>query len=273
MIQSPPAEALRETEALIRRLGDAALSRQPGIDHEFKADKTYVTTVDREVETELRDHIGRNYPDHRMLGEESGFSNPGRGEWTWVVDPIDGTSNYALGLAMWGVSVALIRYGRPQYAWIYLPVQGEMFTARAGQGAFLNNGPISARREREMRPQDLLGVDTRSLTGYDFSFPQDARALGSAAMAVSYAACGRYVGFFLAAWYVWDIAAALLLALEAGLKVTTFNNHPFNRFAALGSTPGPPLLFAAPELHSRLLAAITPRRPGVTPEMIINRAG
>lgn len=271
MASTPPRRALQQTESLIRELGDRALARQEGIGHRFKADKTYVTSVDREVEAALVEHIGRNYPDHRVLGEESGSTGPENGPWTWVVDPIDGTSNYALGLPLWGLSVGLLEGGGPRYGWIYLPALGEMFKATSGQGAFLNGRPIRANRSGEMRPQDLFAVDTRSLISYDFSFPQDARALGSAAMAVCNAACGRFVGYFLAAWYVWDIAAALLLAREAGLEVTTMDGQGFDSFKPLDGTPGPPLLFAGPGLHGSLLTGIKPKGGDAGPDIIFNR--
>jgi myo-inositol-1(or 4)-monophosphatase len=273
MTTPPSDQELNRIETLMRELGGKALAMQPSASHRFKDDQTYITAVDKEVESTLAGFIVRSFPGHRILGEEGGFKGRADSPWTWVIDPIDGTSNYALGLPLWSVSVGLLYKGRPRCGWIYLPVMDEMFMAAKGRGALLNGRPIHCGQGEEMRPQDLFGVDTRSLASFDFSFPQDARALGSAAMAACYAACGRYVGFFLATWYIWDIAAALIIAREAGLRVSTMNGQEFSGFGSLGPQPGPSLLFARPALHKKLLDAIAAKPGQANARNLVHRGG
>ena len=199
--------ALQETVALVRRLGDEARERQCEGVFELKADRTYVTAIDFSLETRIKAFLKERFPGHRVLGEEKGFSGGEQSRWTWVLDPIDGTSNFAMGLPYWAVSLALLDGMTPCWGCVYIPAQKELYLGARGGGATLNDRPIRVSDHGDMRPEDLFGVDTRSLIRFDFAFPQDARAVGAASLSIVFTACGRYVGFFLAHWHIWDIAA------------------------------------------------------------------
>jgi myo-inositol-1(or 4)-monophosphatase len=184
----------------------------------------FVTEVDRLAEHEIIRVIHRAYPDHAILAEESGAQ--GDNEYEWVIDPLDGTTNFLHGFPQFAVSIALRHRGRLDQAVVYDPLRQELFTASRGSGATLND-----RRIRVSRANGLTG----SLLGTGFPFRQqqhldaylemfrvlfpDAagiRRAGAAALDLAYVAAGRLDGFWEIGLSPWDIAAGALLVLEAG---------------------------------------------------------
>jgi myo-inositol-1(or 4)-monophosphatase len=249
-------KTLDELIDLIRRLGQEALMAHGKSPHTFKADGTYVTEMDRQVEGELRAFLLERFPQHRVLGEEGGCTGPPDSSWTWAIDPIDGSTNYALGLPLWAISVGLLNGGTPLWGCIHIPVLDQLFLAQKGQGATRNGLPIAPLKRTHMIKEDLVGVTSDGVKRYDYLFPQKLRAMGSAAAQSVFVACGHYVGYFLDDWHLWDIAAALLIAREAGVVVTDMAGRDFSSFTHLGPEMGPPLLFAIPEIHGQLLHLI-----------------
>ncbi|MEX0607017.1 MAG: inositol monophosphatase family protein [Halofilum sp. (in: g-proteobacteria)] len=191
---------------------------------ETKQRNDFVSEVDREAEARIIQIIKRSYPSHGILAEESG-EQPGDG-YQWIIDPLDGTTNFLHGVPHFAVSIALAHEGRLQQAVIYDPVRQELFTASKGAGAELNN-----HRVRVSRCRDLDGA----LLGTGFPFregqPKDAymamlgdfigcttgvRRPGAAALDLAYVAAGRLDGFWEMGLSRWDIAAGALLVREAG---------------------------------------------------------
>jgi myo-inositol-1(or 4)-monophosphatase len=245
----------------IVRLGKEARARQGESIHAFKSDGSYVTEVDRRVEDELRNFLHQRFPQHRVLGEEGGLTGPSDGRWTWVIDPIDGTTNYALGLPVWAVSVGLLDGNTPYWGCIHIPVLDQLFLSRRGEGATRNGEQIAPCARTRCEREDLVGIASDGFKRYDYLFPQRVRAMGSAAAQVVFVACGYYVGYVLDNWHVWDIAAALLIAREAGVTVTDSSGKDFTAFTHVGPEEGPYLLFASPGIHDELLSLIAPKRP------------
>ena len=190
----------------------------------------YASEVDEQAEQAVVKELRRAYPDAAFLGEEGGVQ--GKGNALFVIDPLDGTSNYLRGFPHWCVSIALVENGEPQHGVVFDPLRNELFTASRGSGAVLNDKRIRVSerkdldgamlatgfppRERERAPAQLECV--RSLLRQ----AEDIRRTGSAALDLAYVACGRSDGYFEAGVKPWDIAAGALLVREAGGRVCDF---------------------------------------------------
>lgn len=196
-----------------------------------------VTEADLEVEREFRDLVASRFPDHEVLGEEgSGGWTPASGPPRWIVDPIDGTTNFAHGLALFCISIALEIDGRIALGVVYDPVGRELFTAERGAGARLNGLPLRVSNRERL-------IDGLLCTGFPYTVQTDrrrqvdlfaaflgraraVRRLGSAALDLCYVAAGRFDGFWEDRLHPWDIAAAALIAEEAGAAVTDYAGQP-----------------------------------------------
>lgn len=223
---------------LIDRLGRAQVTNKGTID--------LVTEADLAAEELIIERIRSHYPRHAILAEESGPSDgitliPGESEWKWIVDPLDGTTNYAHGYPCFCVSIGIERAGKVEIGVVYDPMRDEMFAAERGQGATLNE-----RRIRVSEVQDLNGamlctgfpynVRERPDFARDFTnftmLAQAVRRDGSAALDLAYVACGRFDGFWEDGLNPWDVAAGILLIEEAGGHVTDYQNEPLDIYTA-----------------------------------------
>jgi len=229
-------QTAREAGAiLIDRLGRALqVSNKGAID--------LVTEADLASEKLIIERIKSHYPRHAILAEESGDTaggeaERGTSEWKWIIDPLDGTTNYAHGYPCFCVSIALERAGAIEVAVIYDPTRDELFAAERGQGATMNG--------RRMRVSDVDDLNSAMLcTGFPYNvrerpdfarefanFTMAAQAVrrdGSAAIDLAYIACGRFDGFWEDGLNAWDVAAGVLLIEEAGGRVTDFSGGPLN---------------------------------------------
>ncbi|HEX5960919.1 MAG TPA: inositol monophosphatase family protein [Rhodanobacteraceae bacterium] len=186
----------------------------------------FVSEVDRQAETEIVRELRRAYPDHAILGEETGASGKAGARFTWAVDPLDGTHNYLRGIPHFAVSIAQLDRGEPVHAVILDPIRNEIYSASKGDGAFLNDHRIRVgKREtldgamlatgfpyRERRHLDAQLGMTREVLKH----AEDIRRTGSAALDLAWAASGRLDGYFETGLKVWDMAAGCLLVREAG---------------------------------------------------------
>ncbi|MCI1125389.1 inositol monophosphatase family protein [Stenotrophomonas maltophilia] len=197
----------------------------------------YASEVDADAEKVIVKELKRAYPDYGIFGEEGGVQ--GERRQMWVIDPLDGTSNYLRGVPHYCVSIALVENGEPTDAVIFDPLRNELFTASRGAGAVLNDRRIRvadrkdlegtmihtgfAPRERGRASAQLKSVDTLLVQA------EDIRRTGSAALDLAYVACGRADAYFEAGVKAWDIAAGLLLVREAGGKVCDFKGATLGR--------------------------------------------
>lgn len=221
---------LADLELLARQAGDilrANFGRHLRIDHKGIID--LVTEADRQSEAFLVSEIRRRYPDHRILAEESG-GQAGDDCCLWYIDPLDGTVNYAHGVPIFSVSLAFQEKGRLRFGVVYDPMQDECFSAEAGRGAWLNGEPIRVSDTPDLDnsllvtgfPYDIRDNPDNNLDHYArFSLlSQGVRRIGSAALDLSYVACGRFDGFWELRLSPWDVAAGGLIAHQAGGIVT-----------------------------------------------------
>jgi myo-inositol-1(or 4)-monophosphatase len=222
-------EAVREAGEVItaRFAGDKSISYKEGRSN-------VVTDVDLLAEERIIAVLRREYPDHGIMTEESD-DIAGRSPYTWIIDPIDGTRNYAYGIPHFCVALALAREEEVVLGVIYDPMRGELFRAEKGCGAFLNDSPIAV-SSRESLSVALVAFDL----GYDPDIGQKmlkvagalwpevaaVRVMGSAALGLAYVACGRLDLYFHFSLYPWDLAAGIALIGEAGGAVTELEGQP-----------------------------------------------
>ena len=216
---------------LVQRLGAAQISKKGDID--------LVTEADIAAEELIIERIRSYYPQHSILAEESGETVivEHSSEWKWIVDPLDGTTNYAHGYPCFCVSIAAEFQRVIQIGVVYDPMRDEMFAAERGNGATLNG--------RTIRVSDIDDISRAMLcTGFPYNvrerhdfarefarFTMEAQAVrrdGSAAIDLAYVACGRFDGFWEDGLNPWDMAAGVLLIEEAGGKVSNYKNQPLN---------------------------------------------
>jgi myo-inositol-1(or 4)-monophosphatase len=202
-----------------------------------KGDIDLVTEADIASEKLIIERIKSHYPRHAILAEESGDIDgidqvSGKSDWKWIIDPLDGTTNYAHGYPCFCVSIALESAGTIELAVIYDPMRDELFAAERGQGATLNGRPIRVSTVDNLNSAMLCtgfpyNVRERPNFERDFAnFTMEAQAVrrdGSAAIDLAYISCGRFDGFWEDGLKAWDIAAGVLLIQEAGGRVSDFD--------------------------------------------------
>ena len=201
----------------------------------FKGAVDLVTATDREAEALIVDALTAAFPEHGIVGEESG-ARPSRDGHTWYIDPLDGTTNFAHGYPHFAVSMGLVRGEEAVFGLVYDPVREELFTAARGVGARLNGAPIAV-SETRLLDRALLGTgfpyDRRAHADFYLAFwheamqcAQGVRRTGSAALDLCWLACGRLDAFWEWKLRSWDTAAARLVVEEAGGRVTDFAGGP-----------------------------------------------
>lgn len=204
-----------------------------------KGDIDLVTEADLASEKSIIERIKSYYPKHSILAEESGEAivKGGDSSWKWIIDPLDGTTNFAHGYPCWCVTLALEHDGEIVIGVTFDPTRNELFAAEKGNGATLNNKPIRV-SETEKLSEALI------ITGFPYDFKQredfakhltqfllksrGVRRDGSAAIDMAYVACGRFDGFWEEGLNPWDVAAGTLLIEEAGGRVSYYDDSKFS---------------------------------------------
>jgi myo-inositol-1(or 4)-monophosphatase len=207
---------------------------------EYKGENDPVTEVDKLCERAVTEIIFDSFPSHDILAEESSFEKRGS-SWKWIIDPLDGTTNYLHRYPCFCVSIGLEVDGEMELGVVYDPMLDELFRAEKGKGAYLNGKRLSVSRE------NLLSRSLLS-TGFPYDVREHAdfylryfrqfitrsfaiRRPGSAAIDLAYVAAGRFDGFWELKLHPWDMAAGVLLVTEAGGKVTDYKGKPMNIYA------------------------------------------
>jgi myo-inositol-1(or 4)-monophosphatase len=223
--------AARRAGSIINR---AALDGT-ALDVKAKGASDFVTQVDRAAESAIIEVVHHAYPDHAILAEESGARASERAEYRWVIDPLDGTTNFIHGFPQYCVSIAVQHRGAAAHAVIYDPAKNELFTASKGRGAFLNERRIRVSRCQRLK-EGLVGTGFpfKELTRVDRYLRQlrtlmggsaGVRRAGAAALDLAYVAAGRLDAFWEMGLSPWDMAAGALLVQEAGGLVGDFSGE------------------------------------------------
>ncbi|MCP3944926.1 MAG: inositol monophosphatase [Desulfobacteraceae bacterium] len=222
---------------LIIRAGNICLEEQNNItdkDLEFKTPKDLVTITDKKVELFIIQEIKTKYPQHDILGEETGRSG-NSSRFLWIIDPIDGTTSYFHGQPFYAVSIALEKDGQIILGAVYAPVLGQLFHGQIDKGAFLNDVPINVSDTKHLTDA-VMGtgfaclrsdLKNNNLVHFNTIVPQlrDIRRYGSAAIDLCYVACGKLDGFWEINLNIYDIAAGALIVQEAGGNLSDFSGN------------------------------------------------
>lgn len=227
-----------------------------------KGDINLVTEADLASEALIIERIKSYHPRHSILAEESGEAVVvgGDSNWKWIIDPLDGTTNYAHGYPCFCVTLALEHDGEIVVGVTFDPTRDELFAAEKGNGASLNGKPIRVSAEAKLSESLIV-------TGFPYNFkevPHFERSLkefllrargvrrdGSAAIDMAYVACGRFDGFWEEGLNPWDVAAGKLLIEEAGGSVTYYDGSPFNVYS-------PPICASNGGIHEQMLSVLRP---------------
>ena len=238
-----------------RRAGDLILRHVGRVDQiqvSVKGHNDLVTEVDRAAEREIIRTVHDHYPDHAILAEESG--RHGESDHVWIIDPLDGTTNFVHGFPVFSVSVALQVQGRLEHGVIYDPLRQELFTASRGAGAQLDGRRIRVSKQKDFA-HGLIGTgfpfrnarwldEYLAMLGSVLTNTSGIRRPGSAALDLAYVAAGRLDGFWELGLKSWDIAAGALLIREAGGRISDLSGG--DRYLDQGHVvAGNPYVYAA----------------------------
>ena len=225
-------------ESAAREAGEVLLANLGKVkDITFKGRNSLVTEADRLSEEIIIRSIKRSFPSHDIFAEESGRHSTSS-DYVWIIDPIDGTTNYAHGYPFFSISIALEVEGIVKAGLVFDPVKDEVFSAELGHGAFMNGEPISVSDSGKLDESHLVtgfvhedpAIVEENLRHFG-NFIWKARAVrrdGSAALDLCYVACGRFDGFWELGLNPWDTAAGALIVEEAGGSITLFNGSEYS---------------------------------------------
>ncbi len=247
-------------ETTCREAGDILLGHfRHSLQQREKPDEGFVTEADLASERHILDAIQRDWPGSRVLAEESGVSGSGSG-LRWIVDPLDGTTNFAAGIPHFAISIGVEEQGRLRWGAIFDPVADELFTAEAGAGAQLNGQPIAVGSQTDLKKALLYSGDwyyrdarfrtSLQLANRIYGGCRALRLVGSVALGLAWTACGRLDGFWQERVNHWDAAAGLLLVREAGGCAGGFDGSDY--------LPGASLMATTPLLRAPFLALLAP---------------
>lgn len=246
--------AAKEAGNLIR----ARLGAYAELDTKLSA-HDLVTDVDRASEQIISQYLLSRFPDHALLGEE-GVNGAARedAEYTWVVDPIDGTMNFVHGIPFVSVSIALARRGELVVGVVYDVMRDEVFHGRLGGGAFVNGKPLAVSKQESLEAsllatgfstlQEYRHIDVKALGAFS-NYARNVRAMGSAALHMAYVAAGRLEGFWEHQLNAWDLSAGALLIREAGGRVTDMAGREY-------TLPVRHVVASNGRIHDRMLAIL-----------------
>lgn len=246
--------ARRAGETIVR-----SLNRLESLDVASKGRNDYVSEVDQAAEREIIALIRKSYPDHAFLAEESGAT--GEGPVTWIIDPLDGTTNFLHGFPQFSVSIACRVRGKLECACVFDPLRQEIFTASRGGGAHLENRRIRVSKQRTLDGSLIATgfpyrANMRHLDAYlgmlrkVMETAAGVRRPGSAALDLAYVAAGRVDGFWEIGLGEWDTAAGTLLIEEAGGRIGTLSGGEYRQ--------GGNVVAGNPKVYAELLEAIAP---------------
>jgi myo-inositol-1(or 4)-monophosphatase len=228
--------------------------------HEFKADGTPVTQIDRAIEEMLAGRIRLEFPDHQILAEEGSIGGSNH-EWMWIIDPLDGTRAYVSGLPIWGVSVGLLHNGAPIIGAVCLPAVNELYWGD-GQSALLNGQRLSPPVLCLDSPHGFLAVPSNCHLEYEISFGR-LRSLGSTAAHLIYVARGAAIGALTRRVRIWDLAGVLPIVLPLGIELRYLSGAPIQLGNLLEGQRAPEPILAAPShVIDQMLTMIRPKSTG-----------
>ncbi len=254
---------LEFVKAIAREAAGRALAQAKQVTPVEKANQSFVTSLDFELEQFLRGRLAAEYPDDQLTGEEY-TAGGGAGPRRWSIDPIDGTGNLVHGLPLWAISIGLIEDGLPVLGVIAIPPLGELYWAVKGQGAFLDGRRLQARDSDSIHTQDNICLGTNALRAIDTrTFPGRLRDLGSACCEQVFVAANRLQACTFLGEQTHDVAAGAVIASEAGCVFGTLDGEALRPAEMVRRTPITTPTFVAPPQRlatlQRLARPLPPR--------------
>ena len=247
------ADDLEFVKDLAREAAALALTRAAAVRPQEKANQSYVTDLDHDLERLIRARLGARFPDDALTGEEYAAAG-GTGPRRWSIDPIDGTGNLVHALPLWAISIGLLDGGEPVLGVIAIPPLGELFWAVKGGGAWRDGERLEARDAESFHHQDNVCVGTNALRAVDArSLPGRLRDLGSACCELTFVACNRLQACTFLGEQAHDVAAGAVIVAEAGCRVGTLDGQVLSPAEFVARTPVAQPTFIAPP---RRLAAL-----------------
>lgn len=248
-----------------RRAGKVIMRHAHQLDRltiESKGRSDYVSQVDRDAEAEIIDVIHRAYPDHAILAEETG--RQGKSDYLWIIDPLDGTTNYLHGYPQYAVSIGLWYQGRSHQAVVFDPLKNELYVASRGAGSQLNDRRMRVSGASQLEhallatgfPYRDMGQLETFINTFRTLLPRvsGVRRAGAASLDLAHVACGKLDGFWEFGLSPWDMAAGVLLIEEAGGMVSDFCGG--QNYLETGH-----VLVGSPRIHTELLNLLAPQLP------------
>lgn len=225
-------EILSFSVDLARQTGGLLLKyfRQANLETKLKADRSVITEADLAADQFIAHAIRKEFPDDYLLSEEASTSLPEAGVTSpiWIIDPLDGTTNFSLGLHTWGTLITRVIGGFPHTAVMYFPLIDEIYTAQLGRGAYFNDRQLNTGVVTPEKPLSFFACCSRAHRRYNLTIPYKTRILGSAAYTFCLVARGTAVIGFEVTTKIWDIAAPYLLLSETGALSEPYEgNQPF----------------------------------------------
>jgi myo-inositol-1(or 4)-monophosphatase len=228
--------------AIAKKAGKLLLDiRKQGFEVTNKSGLDPVTDADQASENLVIAELQAHFPDYSIMAEEQGWFHEAESEFTWIIDPLDGTANYIHGFPHYSVSIALLKHKQPIAGVVYNPALDELFTAELGRGAFLNSRRIQvsnvARVQQALFATGFSGdsakISDESMLRFQRITKEShgVRRIGSGALDLCYVACGRLEGFWEKPINPWDIAAGVLILQEAGGQVSSVSGQELDLFA------------------------------------------
>jgi myo-inositol-1(or 4)-monophosphatase len=216
--------------------GEILLQHYGKVSVKYKKDRSFVTAADTCSEKKIKTILKKQFPDYSFLGEESGLED-NDSEYTWIIDPLDGTTNYSVMNPFFNVSVALAKKDEPILGVVFSPIQNELFWAEKGKGAYLNSKKILASKKKDLLTSFIAfchAHDEITTERIIKIFPHlkkasdHVRQIGAAELELAYVGAGRIEGFLMLKQNPWDTASGSLIVKEAGGVVTDIEGKPFN---------------------------------------------
>lgn len=251
--------SIEEPIAWAREAGAVALRSFNHVAAQRKPDRSWVTEADLAIERMLTTRLAERFPDHGIIGEEQTRRSIDQ-EFLWAIDPLDGTAVFIAGLPIWGVSLGLLRHGRPYLGVIYLPLLDDCYWAGPTGGAFWNGQPIHVAEPRPFTGDDWISTPSNSHRRYTLDFIGKTRSIGATVGTFCYTARGSAIGALISKYSIWDVAAGLAILYAAGGTAIDLAGAPFDCQTILdGRSAESPLLLGAPEHAEALRAVLHPR--------------
>ncbi len=203
-----------------------------GLEREEKDDRSFVTKADKESEKAIVEILTKAYPEHGFLGEEGSDTKP-NAEYRWVIDPLDGTTNFVNGIPLFAVSIAAVKSGAPVASVVYNPVTNSLYAAEKGKGTTYNGRKVVVSKQKAERgivsfgPGKHAKEELNALLSRTEAFFKSKRYLGATALELAYLARGGTEAFGSLGLQKWDYAAGVLLVLESGGTITDFDGNPW----------------------------------------------